>query len=79
MTASHASGHVTPPLLAIDRASLDLPAPDGDRLEVLREVSLTVRAGEFVSIIGPRGWGESTPLHIVRVRLDAAPGPGARQ
>ena len=74
MTASHASGHVTPPLLAIDRASLDLPAPDGDRLEVLREVSLTVRAGEFVSIIGPSGCGKSTLLNIVSGLLDADTG-----
>ncbi|MFD0871924.1 ABC transporter ATP-binding protein [Paenibacillus residui] len=35
------------------------PAP------VLDEVSLTVRKGEFVSIIGPSGCGKSTLFHII--------------
>jgi len=39
---------------------------DGDRsLEVLRGASLTVRRGEYVSIIGQSGSGKSTLLHLL--------------
>jgi len=36
-----------------------------DELEVLREVSLDVADGEFVSIVGPSGCGKTTFLRIV--------------
>ena len=39
--------------------------------EVLRDVSLTVRRGEKVAVIGPNGLGKSTLLKIVMDRLPA--------
>ena len=41
---------------------------------VLRDVSLTVRRGEKVAIIGPNGLGKSTLLKIVTSNLDADAG-----
>lgn len=35
------------------------------RLHVLDQVSITVQAGEFVSIIGPSGSGKSTLFHLI--------------
>ena len=55
-------------------------------LEVLRDLSLAVRAGEFVALLGPSGCGKSTALSILigatapssgEVLLDGAPVTGA--
>ena len=62
----------------------------GERVEVLRRVSLEVRRGEFVCIVGPSGCGKSTLLNIVagfvppssgEVRVEGEPvrGPDARR
>ncbi|MFT3764922.1 MAG: ABC-F family ATP-binding cassette domain-containing protein [Minicystis sp.] len=42
--------------------------------QVLRDVSLTVRRGEKLAVIGPNGLGKSTLLKIVVGRLDADDG-----
>ena len=38
---------------------------NGTAVEAVKEVSLTVRPGEFVSLIGPSGCGKSTLLNVV--------------
>jgi zinc/manganese transport system ATP-binding protein len=70
---------VTAELLRLDGVGVRL----GGR-EVLREVSLTVRAGEFTGLIGPNGAGKTTLLRIIlglqpathgSVLFDGAPRP----
>jgi len=51
---------------AVNIADLDLSFRyDGGELEVLRNVSLEIKEGEFLSIIGPSGCGKTTLLRVI--------------
>ena len=51
---------------AIDIRDLCVSFPyDGGELEVLKNLSLQVREGEFLSILGPSGCGKSTLLRVL--------------
>ena len=49
------------PVLELDRVSKSYPGTPG----ALRDVSLTVHAGELVAITGPSGSGKSTLVHLI--------------
>ena len=42
----------------------------GERVEALRDVSLTIKKGEFISILGPSGCGKSTLLNMTAGLMD---------
>ena len=54
-----------PPISEIVGVSHSFTLPSGQRLEVLRDVSVSVRAGEVVALLGPSGCGKSTILRIL--------------
>jgi NitT/TauT family transport system ATP-binding protein len=81
-----AAARMTPvavPALAFDRVTCAFAAPkDGRRYTAVKDASLAVRAGEFVSVVGPTGCGKSTLLNVAagllapsagRVLVDGAP------
>ena len=74
-------------MIEIDRLSKSFATTTGATHQALADISLTVSAGEFVSILGPSGCGKSTLLYIVggfvpgtggQVRVNGKPvsGPG---
>jgi NitT/TauT family transport system ATP-binding protein len=54
-----------PPLHSIEKVSHTFVLPSGQRLEVLRDVSVEIREDEVVALLGPSGCGKSTILRIL--------------
>jgi NitT/TauT family transport system ATP-binding protein len=54
-----------PPLYALEKVSHTFVLPSGQRLEVLKDVSVEIREGEVVALLGPSGCGKSTILRIL--------------
>lgn len=63
-------GPVEGPALKFDRVSMVYP----DGTEATRDVSFSVKPGEFVTIVGPSGCGKSTLLRIASGLLDPTGG-----
>ncbi|QGQ20843.1 ATP-binding cassette domain-containing protein [Cellulomonas sp. JZ18] len=49
----------------MDHVSRRFPSPEGGTVDALVDAHLTVRPGEFVSLIGPSGCGKSTLFNLI--------------
>ncbi|HEV2282616.1 MAG TPA: ABC transporter ATP-binding protein [bacterium] len=64
------------PAIELGEVGMSFALPDGV-LEVLRGITLTVRQGEFVSLLGPSGCGKSTLLRVIADILPPTRGQAA--
>ena len=58
-------GTAGPPVLRLSGVSKTYPASGGQSVQALRDVTLDVGRGEFVSLVGPSGCGKSTLLGLI--------------
>ena len=52
-------------MILLDHVTRVFNSRDGDRVVALEDVSVSIRANEFVTLVGPSGCGKSTLLRIV--------------
>jgi NitT/TauT family transport system ATP-binding protein len=62
------------PKVSLRGLDITYPSQDGTTVKVVRDVSLNVAAGQFVSIVGPSGCGKSTLLRVLAGLLEPASG-----
>jgi len=53
------------PLIRLENVHINYPLKDGSRKKVLDGIDLTIRPGEFLSVVGRTGCGKSTLLRLI--------------
>jgi NitT/TauT family transport system ATP-binding protein len=60
----HGSPTAEKPAVITDNLSHKFLSPDGGAMDILRDVSFTVREKEWFTVVGPSGCGKSTLLNV---------------
>jgi NitT/TauT family transport system ATP-binding protein len=60
--------------LALEDVTVTFVSPDGARYTAVRDTTLSVAPGEFVSVVGPTGCGKSTLLNVAAGLLEPSAG-----
>ncbi|MGB1239518.1 MAG: ATP-binding cassette domain-containing protein [Pseudomonadales bacterium] len=60
--------------LTIEGVSMTFELPDGNKVEALKNINLSLAPGELLSVLGPSGCGKSTLLNILAGFLAATAG-----
>ncbi|GIG40240.1 ABC transporter ATP-binding protein [Cellulomonas phragmiteti] len=59
------TGTTSEPQLVVEHVHRRFPSPEGGTVDALVDADLTVRPGEFISLIGPSGCGKSTLFNLI--------------
>ena len=51
--------------LDIKNVSMTFQLPNGGKVEALKNINLSIKEGELMSVLGPSGCGKTTLLNIV--------------
>jgi len=62
------------PVLELRNLQKEIPRPGRDPFVIFRNVNLSVRDGEFISIVGPSGCGKTTLLRVINGLLPHSSG-----
>ncbi|MGE5640644.1 MAG: ABC transporter ATP-binding protein [Clostridia bacterium] len=60
--------------LALEGVTITFVSPDGGRYTAVRDTTLRIAPGEFVSVVGPTGCGKSTLLNVAVGLLEPSAG-----
>src|SRR3954468_21142458 len=60
--------------LALEHVTVTFVSQDGGRYTAIRDTTLHVAPGEFVSVVGPTGCGKSTLLNVAVGLLEPSSG-----
>jgi len=74
MSAPMSAPIAAPAILHVDNVAKTFVRRDKPAIEALRAINLSIREGEFVSIVGASGSGKSTLLRIIDGLLDPTGG-----
>ncbi len=56
---------MTTPLIHLERVTKRYPLANGEFYQALDGITLSIKQGEFIAIMGPSGSGKSTMMHIL--------------
>ena len=64
----------SPALVELQGIGKAFPTESGQRVWVIRDISLAIKQGELITVVGPSGSGKSTLLRLIAGILDASEG-----